>query len=135
VRKTWTQIKNETMTKEEQRTAGLLALQDLAEMELADLREALQITQEDLANKLRVTQVAVSRLERRPNVLIETLSNYVEGLGGQLELRAILPNRTIRLTHLLATTERKKIARATKKNHREGVRAKPRSPRRAAARG
>ena len=124
MRKTWTQIKNDTMTKEEQRAAGLLALRDLAEMELAELREALQVSQEELARKLKVTQVAVSRLERRPNVLVETLSNYIEGLGGQLELRAVLPNRTVRLTHLLATTGRKKTARAVRKKHREQARLK-----------
>jgi len=124
VRKTWTQIKNETMTKQEQRTAGLLALRDLAEMELAELREALQVSQEDLAEKLKVTQVAVSRLERRPNILVETLSNYIEGLGGRLELRAILPNRTVRLTHLLATSKRKKTARAVRRKHRDNARLK-----------
>jgi transcriptional regulator with XRE-family HTH domain len=106
MRKTWTQIKNETMTKGEQRAARVLALRDLAQMELAELREALRVSQKDLAKKLNVTQVAVSRLERRPNVLVETLSNYVRGLGGHLELHAVLPNRTIKLTHLLASAER-----------------------------
>jgi len=115
MRKTWTQIKNETMTKREQRAAAQLALRDLAEMELAELREALQLSQEDLAKKLKVTQVAVSRLERRPNVLVETLSNYIEGLGGKLELRAVLSKRTIKLTHLLASAGRKKAARTARR--------------------
>jgi transcriptional regulator with XRE-family HTH domain len=124
MRKTWTQIKNETMTKEEQRAVNLLALRDLAEMELAELREVLQVSQKDLAKKLKVTQVAVSRLERRPNVLVDTLSHYIEGLGGHLELRAVLPNRTIKLTHLLATAERKKAAGPARKKHRAGARPK-----------
>jgi DNA-binding transcriptional regulator YiaG len=124
MRKTWTQIKNETMTKKEQRAANLLALRDLGEMELAELREALQVSQQDLAKKLRVTQVAVSRLERRPNVLVETLSHYIEGLGGHLELRAVLPNRTIKLTHLLATASRREAAVAARKKHRDRARLK-----------
>jgi transcriptional regulator with XRE-family HTH domain len=115
MRKTWTQIKNETMTKGEQRRARLLAMRDLAEMELAELRQALHVSQEDLAEKMKVTQVAISRLERRPNVLLESLSNYIEALGGKLELRAVLPNRTIRLTHLLAIAERRKAARLIKR--------------------
>jgi len=107
MRKTWAQIKNETMTKDEQEQARRLAIRDLAEMELAELRETLQVSQEELAKKLKVTQAAISRLERRPNLLLESIANYVEALGGRLELHAVLPNRTIRLTHLLAATERK----------------------------
>jgi DNA-binding transcriptional regulator YiaG len=118
MRKTWKQIKNETMTEEEQQQARLLAMRDLAEMELAELRDALQVSQEELANKLRVTQAAISRLERRPNVLIESIANYIEALGGKLELHAVLPNRTVKLTHLLTAVERKKTRTGIKKKHR-----------------
>jgi transcriptional regulator with XRE-family HTH domain len=103
-----------TMSPDAQRRAHELAQTDLAEMELVELREALRVRQSDLAKKMEVTQAAISRLERRPNVLLNTLANYIEGLGGQLEVRAVLPDRTIRLTHLLATIERKKIRT---KNH------------------
>src|SRR5208282_259537 len=85
MRRTWAQIKNETMTEDEQQQARMLAVRDLAEMELAELREALQVSQETLAKRLKVTQVAISRLERRPNVLLESIANYVEALGGKLE--------------------------------------------------
>jgi len=119
MRKSWAQIKNETMTKGEQRQAHMLAMRDLANMELAELREALQVSQGDLAKKLRVTQAAISRLERRPNVLIESIANYVEALGGRLELHAVLPNRTVKLTHLLATKEGKKAGPAIRRKLRE----------------
>jgi len=117
--KTWTEIENETMTKEEQRQAHRLAMRDLAGMELAELRETLQVSQEDLAKKLKVTQAAISRLERRPNLLLESIANYIQALGGRLELHAVLPNRTVRLTHLLATTERKRAAPAVQRRHLE----------------
>jgi transcriptional regulator with XRE-family HTH domain len=119
MRKTWTQIKNETMSEDEQRQAHILAERDLAEMELAELREALQVSQELLAKKLKVTQVAISRLERRPNVLVESIAHYVEALGGKLELYAVLPNRTVKLTHLLSTTEGKKIGATSRRKHRQ----------------
>ena len=108
MRRTWTQIKNETMTEDERRQAHMLAVRDLAEMELAELREALQVSQAMLAKKLKVTQVAISRLERRPNVLLESIANYIEALGGKLELYAVLPNRTVKLTHLLSTSRLRK---------------------------
>ena len=107
MRKTWTQIKNETMTKKGQRQAHMLALRDLMEMELAELREALQVSQEELAKKLKVTQTAISRLEHRRNVLLESISNYIQARGGRLELHAVLGNKTVRLTHLLASTRKR----------------------------
>ena len=90
-------------------------MRDLAEMELAELRETLQVSQEELAKKLKVTQAATSRLERRPNLLLETIANYIEALCGRLELHAVLPHRTVRLTHLLLATERKNAGPAIRK--------------------
>jgi transcriptional regulator with XRE-family HTH domain len=115
MRKTWAQLKNDTMTKDEQRRARELAMGDLAEMELAELREALQVSQEELAKKLKVTQAAISRLERRPNVLLESIATYVAALGGRIEVHAVLPNRTVKLTHVLEPVERKKSTPALKK--------------------
>jgi transcriptional regulator with XRE-family HTH domain len=72
----------------------------LAEMELAELREALAIRQADLAQKLKTTQAAVSRLERRGNITLASLKGYVEALGGRLELSAVLPSRTVKIAHV-----------------------------------
>lgn len=65
-------------------------------MELAtlkDLRVAAQKTQEELAATLGVGQDAISRLEKRSDMLLSTLRHYVEGMGGTLELVARFPNR------------------------------------------
>lgn len=74
----------------------------LAEMELAELREALGIRQADLAHKLKTTQAAVSRFERRGNVTIGSLKDYIEALGGKVELTAVLPDRTVKIAHAFA---------------------------------
>jgi predicted transcriptional regulator len=73
----------------------------LAEMELRELRDALKITQVQLAKRLKTTQAAVSRLEKRSHMFVNTLRDYVEALGGEIEVRAILPDRTVSLTHFL----------------------------------
>jgi len=101
MRTSWRDIKNQTMTREQQARAHALAMRDLAELELRDLREALHITQVTLAKKLKTTQAAVSRLEKRPHMLVNTLRDYVEALGGRIEVRAVLPDRTVSLTHFL----------------------------------
>lgn len=65
-------------------------------MELAtlkDLRLAAQQTQEALAANLGVRQDTISRLEKRSDMLLSTLRQYVEGMGGRLELVAQFPNR------------------------------------------
>jgi len=113
MRASWRDIKNQTMTKEQQARARTLAMRDLREMELRDLREALQVTQVALAKKLKITQAAVSRLEKRPHMLIGTLGDYVEALGGEIEIRAVWPDRTVSLTHFLRN--KTAAARAPKK--------------------
>src|SRR5215469_7840439 len=118
MRKTWTQIKNETMSKEDQERAHTLAMGDLAQMELSELREVLKVSQAELAKRLKVTQTAISRLEHRPNVLLETIYNYVEALGGRLELQAVLGSRTVRLKHLLSPARKKSRARKASRRSR-----------------
>jgi transcriptional regulator with XRE-family HTH domain len=132
MRKTWAEIKNETMSKAEQRHAAELARRELARMELAELREALQVSQEELADRLKVTQAAISRLERRPNLLLESLVNYIRALGGRLELHAVLPNGTVKLTHLFGAADTKAVGFAPKKKRNSAGRVRRAVRRRAA---
>jgi DNA-binding XRE family transcriptional regulator len=64
----------------------------LKEIALAELREAKNITQEELAERLDVDQGAVSKMERRADMHLSTLSNVIRALGGKLELRAEFPD-------------------------------------------
>lgn len=63
------------------------------EMSLRDLRKAHQLTQKRLAKSLGITQDGVSRLEKRSDLLISTLQNYVHSMGGKLHLVAEFPDR------------------------------------------
>lgn len=64
------------------------------ELTLDQLRKLLEVTQVELAARLEVTQPAISQLERGNDMLVSTLANYVEALGGQLEVAAVFPNHT-----------------------------------------
>jgi transcriptional regulator len=128
MRASWRDIKNRTMTKGQQARAHTLAMRDLREMELRGLREALQITQVALAKKLKTTQAAVSRLEKRPGMLVNTLADYIEGLGGKIEVRAVLPDRTVSLTQFfrkkpVATRSGKKTTKRRPGQNRAVVQA------------
>jgi DNA-binding XRE family transcriptional regulator len=63
------------------------------EMTLRDLRSVQHLTQERVAEILGVEQDSVSRMERRADMLLSTMSSYVEAMGGRLRLVAEFPNR------------------------------------------
>ena len=75
--------------KVEARAAQLIA----QEMSLRDLRKALSLTQERLAERLKVSQDRISRMERRTDLLISTLRRHVAAMGGNLSLVAEFPDR------------------------------------------
>src|ERR1700674_3702702 len=66
-------------------------------MPLRTLRSTRNITQTSLAKVLKVSQSEVSKIENRSDVYVSTLSNYVEAMGGQLEIRAIFPDGKVRI--------------------------------------
>ncbi len=63
------------------------------ELTLRDLRKARAKTQAHLAQKLRIKQENVSRIEKRTDLLLSTLTSYVESMGGKLRLVAEFPDR------------------------------------------
>jgi predicted transcriptional regulator len=70
-----------------ERTAELLL-----ETHLYELREALGVSQTELARSLGIAQPSVAGIEQRGNELkISTLKRYVEALGGHLRLDVELP--------------------------------------------
>lgn len=73
----------------EARTTELIA----EEQSLRDLRHALALTQEHMAEELGIGQDGISRLEKRSDLLLSTLRNYIEAMGGKLRLVAEFPNR------------------------------------------
>ncbi len=70
----------------------------IAAMPLDELRRARQMTQAKLARSLGVNQGEVSKIEHRTDLYLSTLSEYVEALGGRLEIRAVFPDREVRIT-------------------------------------
>jgi DNA-binding XRE family transcriptional regulator len=60
---------------------------------LRKLREQLNITQEEMAQRIGVKQPAISKLEKGDRRLtLETLSEIITALGGEWELTVKLPN-------------------------------------------
>ena len=60
---------------------------------LAELRERMKITQEEMAKALGVKQPTIAGMERKGrDVKLSTLKRYVEGTGGKLTLDVELPD-------------------------------------------
>ena len=81
-------------------------------MSLRDLRKALRQTQVSVAEKLGINQENVSRLEQRSDLLLSTLSGYVEAMGGKLSLIVQFPDRPpVALTDIAALDEKSPAAK------------------------
>jgi hypothetical protein len=87
----WREIKFK-ISDEERQQLKREATAELERLGFGKLRLARQQTQVALAERLDIPQTAVSRMERRTDLLLSTMRGYVEALGGKLELRAVFPD-------------------------------------------
>lgn len=85
------------MSPEAQARAKAKAQQMIAEMALDELREARALTQTELADILKINQAAVSKIERRADMYVSTLRNFIRALGGDLEIRARFPEGEVKI--------------------------------------
>jgi DNA-binding XRE family transcriptional regulator len=86
------------MPPERQQKIAKRVRDSLASMPLDEVRKARQMTQAKVADALGVNQGEVSKIEHRTDIYLSTLADYVEALGGKLEIRAIFPDREMRIT-------------------------------------
>ena len=69
-----------------------------AGMALDELRAARELTQARLADLLEIDQSSVSKLERRTDMYVSTLRDFIAAMGGKLEIRAIFPEGTVTIS-------------------------------------
>ncbi len=95
---TWQEIKAKKFSPAQLQQIDDSVEQELLEMDLRALREAAGLTQEELAQRVAITQSQLSKLERREDFRLSTLRRYVAALGGQLEIVAVVDGKRIRLS-------------------------------------
>lgn len=71
--------------------------EELLEMNLRELRRHIGKTQEEIAAFMDSRQPQLSRVENGQEVLLSTLRRYVEALGGEIEINAVINDERIRL--------------------------------------
>ena len=85
------------------------------EMTLSELRKAFLLTQDTLATTLNVKQAEISKIENRADLLMSTLRNFVQAMGGDLEVRAVFPDRTIEIANFSSLDGKPAKPRSSKK--------------------
>ena len=95
--KKWSEIKRENMTPKRVAKVRAAAMAESRALTLRQLREEAGITQVELAELTELTQSALSRIERREDNQLDTVRRYVEAVGGELELVAVLGNKRVKL--------------------------------------
>ena len=85
------------MSPEAQARSAARAEAMLVQMQLQELRRSRQVTQVEVASAMSVEQAAVSKLERREDMYVSTLREYVKALGGELKLVASFPDAEIQV--------------------------------------
>ena len=88
----------EAMPVERQQRIEKRFQKSLAAMPLDQLRKSQQMTQLRVAGVLGVNQGEVSKIEHRSDICISTLTDYIEAIGGRLEIRAVFKDREVRIT-------------------------------------
>lgn len=81
----------EQMPAERQRRIALKTGVLRNQIALRDLREALELTQQELANRLHVKQAAISKFESQSDLYISTLRNILSAMGADLKIVAQFP--------------------------------------------
>ncbi len=69
----------------------------MAEMRLQELRKARRLSQVALAKKLKAQQATISKLERRADMYVSSLRQYIGAMGGELEIIARFPEGAVRI--------------------------------------
>src|ERR1700689_3481204 len=74
--------------------------EELQRIALDELRTAKQLTQADMAELLDVPQSSISRIERRADMYLSTLRNYIHAMGGVLQIQALFPDSAVVIDQL-----------------------------------
>lgn len=94
----WNDVKRSATDPLREKLVHARVMSELVEANLSELRKALGLTQADAAFKAAMTQSELSRIEHREDHRVSTLRRYVEALGGELELTAVVGDKRVRLT-------------------------------------
>lgn len=97
----FSEVAKQTMTPESLARSRKTAIEEIGTMELSQLRDTLKVTQVDLAERMKVSQAAISKLEKRNrNIHVDQLRSIVSAMGGNLIIIADFQDQKVELSHI-----------------------------------
>src|SRR5476649_1839405 len=75
-------------------------------MDLAEVRRALKLSQDEIAQTLQIGQGAVAKIEKRADMYVSTLRRFIEAMGGELEIVARFPNHSVKIRNFADLNEK-----------------------------
>lgn len=78
------------------------------EMDLAEVRRAMKLSQEEIGQMLRINQGAVAKIEKRADMYVSTLRRFIEAMGGELEIVARFPDHAVRIRNFADLNEKER---------------------------
>ena len=97
------------MTPAAQAKAEAEALRLEEEMDLAEVRRALKLSQDEIAQTLQIGQGSVAKIEKRADMYVSTLRRFIEAMGGQLEIVARFSDHSVKIKNFADLSEKKHI--------------------------
>lgn len=119
-------LKDKLAALEPARRAGVEAEADRLHTEyltLQELRKAKDLTQVQLAQTLGIQQATVAKYERQSDLLLSTLSSYVQAMGGSLKLMVEFPGKAPVALEGLGEIEEPRRRRSARSNKQAAARA------------
>ena len=92
------------------------------EMALCELRQALDLTQTQLAESLNMKQAAISKFERQSDIYISTLRNILTAMGADLKIIASFPEGDVAINQFDEIRSEARCASVAEKRETYSVR-------------
>jgi DNA-binding transcriptional regulator YiaG len=78
------------------------------EMDLAEVRRALKLSQEEIGQTLQIKQGSVAKIEKRADMYVSTLRRFIEAMGGELEIVARFPDHAVKIKNFADLNEKER---------------------------
>ncbi len=96
--RTWKSVKSGRLSGPASARVKARVEDEIRTLTLKELRSGLAVTQAELAASADMTQSELSRLESRADHRVSSLRRYVQALGGEIEITAIIGGKRVKLT-------------------------------------
>ena len=94
------------MSPEARAEADAEALRLGEEMDLAEVRHAMKLSQEEIGQVLQIKQGSVAKIEKRADMYVSTLCRFIEAMGGELEIVARFPDHSVKIKNFADLNEK-----------------------------